>query len=133
MPNYHPPKPLSNAHSTIATADLSYEAHGKCGCQTIILSDGGDDTTTVWSAASPSSQPEISGCTDYSNVYKVVAIENTKFRGLHINNIAESQINSLIFAETSFILKTNSELLADFTMVDILSGTVMLYRDCDQS
>jgi len=39
----------------------------------------------------------------------------------------------LLFGNTSFILKTSSEILANFESVEILSGTLMLYRDCEQS
>ena len=48
--------------------------HGKCGCQTIILNDDIDDATE-WSAHDePTGQPVITGCTDYSHVYKIVAL-----------------------------------------------------------
>ena len=37
MAGYHPPKMITSNAAPAITADLSYENHGKCGCQTIIL------------------------------------------------------------------------------------------------
>ena len=130
MAGYHPPKMITSNSAPAVTADLAYEVNGKCGCQTIILSGEG---TREWAALEPTRQPELDGCVDYSNVYKIVALENTKFRTLRIKNIAQQQTDQLIFGNTSFILKTNSEILANFVNIEILSGTLMLYRDCDQS
>tara|TARA_R110000796_G_C14210854_1_gene393238 strand:- start:98 stop:493 length:396 start_codon:yes stop_codon:yes gene_type:complete len=131
MAIYHPPKMITNNAAPILSADLAYEAHGKCGCQTVILSTEG---TTIWDANLPEGQPPIQGCTDYSNAYKIVAIANTKFIRINANNISEEQIDSsLLFANSTFILKQDSEILADFTLVEILSGTLMIYRDCSQS
>jgi len=131
MALYHPPKIITNNAAPVLSADLAYEVNGKCGCQTIILSG---DSTKVWESARPLSQPNISGCIDYSNVYKIVALENTKFRGISANNIAQIQMDeSFGFGNSGFILKINSEILADFTFIEILSGTLMLYRDCSQS
>ena len=132
MAGYHPPKMITSNSAPAITADLAYEAHGKCGCQTIIL-NGDDGGTRVWDAVLPGEQPEISGCRDFSNAYKIVSLENTKFRGLRANNIAQSQMDSLVFGNTGFILKPDAEILADFTFVEILSGTLMIYRDCNQS
>ena len=130
MAGYHPPKMITSNSAPAITADLAYENHGKCGCQTIILTTDGD---RIWAAADPSRQPELEGCADYSNVYKIVALANTKFRALRIKNIAQQQADQLVFGNTSFILKINSEILANFINIEILSGTLMLYRDCDQS
>jgi len=130
MATYHPPKIITTQASPAITADLTYEAHGKCGCQTIILSS---EVTRAWNAREPQSQPELNDCIDYSNVYKIVALANTKFRGLTANNIAQSQLDSLLFSNSSFILKLGSEILANFNYVEILSGTLILYRDCHQS
>lgn len=128
---YHPPTTLTSNSSPAITADLAYEAHGKCGCQTVILSSDG---TKKWRADDPAAQPSIEGCTDYSNAYKIVALENTKFRGLSANNIAQAQItNALVFSVSGFILKPESEILADFTYVEILAGVLIIYRDCSQS
>jgi len=129
--SYHPPKVISNNGATVYSADLAYEAHGKCGCQTVILSSDGN---RKWRADDPALQPSIEGCTDYSNAYKIVALENTKFRGLSANNIAQAQIdNALVFSVSGFILKPESEILADFTYVEILTGVLIIYRDCSQS
>jgi|TARA_R110000824_G_scaffold111790_6_gene260541 hypothetical protein len=132
MAIYHPPKMITNNAAPILSADLAYEGHGKCGCQTIILNDDIDDATE-WSADEPQGQPVITGCTDYSHVYKIVALANTKFRQIRATNIATEHLDAFEFAATGFILKPDAEIMADFIHVDILSGFVMLYRDCEQS
>ncbi len=136
MARYHPPKMITSNSAPAISADLAYEGHGKCGCQTVILTDNtenGIDPVLFWEAITPSSQPTITGCADYSHVYKVVALENVKFRNLEATNIAQQSLNALVFGNGAFILRTGSEIMADFTKVHILSGTLMLYRDCDQS
>ena len=132
MAIYHPPKMITNNAAPVLSADLAYEAHGKCGCQTIFLTEE-EGGTTEWEANNPSGQPELEGCTDYSNAYKIVALENTKFREITANNIAEGQLANFIFGNTGFKLMTGSEILADFTKIDIISGMLMIYRDCEQS
>ena len=133
MALYHPPKIITNNAAPVLSADLAYEVNGKCGCQTIILSNA-EGGTTEWRANAPGEQPTLTGCLDYSNVYKIVALANTKFRFMSANNIQQDQMDrSLLFNNSSFILKPESEILADFTYINILSGTLMLYRDCSQS
>ena len=136
MTQYHPQKQISNNQATIYTADLSYEAHGKCGCQTIILTNLGEEPVTSWDAAAPNLQPGLPNsvvCSDVSNVYKIVALANTKFRSVAANNLATNNTNNLVFGVSGFILKTGSEMLADFTAMRIISGMLILYRDCNQS
>ena len=131
MARYHPPKMITSNSAPAITADLADEVNGKWGCQTIILSGDG---TRAWEASAPNRQPELDGCTDYSHVYKIVALENTKFRSIRAKNIAQEQMDSsLLFNNSAFILKPDANILADFTFVEILSGTLMLYRDCNQS
>ena len=134
MARYHPPKMISNNAAPVLSADLAYEAHGKCGCQTIVLCDAGSPAgTTVWRANDPGGQPELEGCTDYSNAYRIVALENTKFREIEANNIVTEQLESFVFGNTAFKLLAGDEILADFTHIDIISGLLMIYRDCEQS
>tara|TARA_R100000655_G_scaffold90012_1_gene130551 strand:- start:1326 stop:1736 length:411 start_codon:yes stop_codon:yes gene_type:complete len=136
MTRYHPKEVITNNQATINTADLAYEAHGKCGCQTVILSDEQEEPYTAWYANEPQSMPSLPNeaeCTDYSNVYKIVALSNTKFRDLQALNIADLQIKALLFGSGGFKLLAGHEIYANFTYVEILSGTVMLYRDCQQS
>jgi hypothetical protein len=130
---YHPPEIITTQASPAITADLAYEVNGKCGCQTIILSNS-NGGTTEWRANAPGEQPTLEGCADYSHVYKIVALENSKFRTLGVGNIASEQIiSSLEFGTSGLIFKEGSEILADFTYVNMLSGTLILYRDCNQS
>ena len=39
MALYHPPEIITNNAAPVLSADLAYEVNGKCGCQTIILSN----------------------------------------------------------------------------------------------
>ena len=133
MALYHPPKMITNNAAPILSADLAYEVNGKCGCQTILLSNNLNDPYKTWYADDPTEQPEVAGCTDYSHVYKIVALSNVKFRRIDANNIAQEQMNNLLFGNGGFIFKMFSEMLADFTAIEILSGELMLYRDCEQS
>ena len=73
---------ITNNSAPILSADLAYEAHGKCGCQTVLLSNGMLDGTTRWSAGAPAAQPALpdgTECNDTSHVYRIVALSNTKF------------------------------------------------------
>ena len=133
MAIYHPPKMITNNAAPILSADLAYEGHGKCGCQTIILSDEGLEEHKEWYANLPAGQPTITGCVDYSTVYKIVALENSKFRALTATNLAPSHISALLHGDSGYIFKTDSEIMANFTEVEILTGTIILYRDCSQS
>ena len=129
MAIYHPPKMITNNAAPILSADLAYEVNGKCGCETIILSDMEGGVLT-WDSANPSEPPGVAGCIDYSNVYKIVALKNTELRTVLANNLSTV---SQLQLETGFSFKAGSELLADFTYIKILSGMVILYRDCSQS
>ena len=127
MAIYHPPKMITNNAAPILSADLAYEVNGKCGCETIILSDmeGG---LAEWSADTPDTG--VSGCSDTSHVYKMVALENALFRTVSADNLSALSQTTL---ETGFSLKIGSEILADFTSIEVTRGMVILYRDCEQS
>ena len=136
MGSYHPPKMITTNAAPAITADLAYEGHGKCGCQTIILSDISPEGVTPvleWDATNPDAQPSLPSCDDYSHVYKIVALVDTKFRTLTTTNIPADAIAPLLVTSGAFVLQTGSEILADFTFVRITAGTCILYRDCDQS
>ena len=128
MALYHPPKVITNNAAPVLSADLAYEVNGKCGCETIVLSDT-PDGGKLWSATAPAINA-VPNCTDYSHVYKIVALANTNFRDVDATNLSDLSQMQL---ETGFSLKTGSEILADFTRIQIVSGTIILYRDCSQS
>ena len=128
MAIYHPPKMITNNAAPILSADLAYEVNGKCGCETIILNDG-EGFAVEWSADEPT-DPGVVGCVDLSHVYKIVALENTNFRTVEATNLSNMS-QSMI--ETGFSFKTGSEMLADFTHIQIVSGMIILYKDCSQS
>ena len=127
MAIYHPPKMITNNAAPILSADLAYEVNGKCGCETIILSDM-DGGVTTWN--SEDGLENIPGCEDKSHAYKMVALENALFRTVVATNLSAVSQQTL---ETGFSLKIGSEILADFTEVEVTRGMVILYRDCSQS
>tara|TARA_R110000824_G_scaffold2148_1_gene10185 strand:- start:435 stop:818 length:384 start_codon:yes stop_codon:yes gene_type:complete len=127
MAIYHPPKMITNNAAPILSADLAYEVNGKCGCETIILSDM-DGGLTSWDA--DEADTGVAGCSDTSHVYKMVALENALFRTAEATNLSTVSQNTL---ETGFSLKIGSEILADFTSIEVTRGMVILYRDCSQS
>ena len=128
MALYHPPKIITNNAAPVLSADLAYEVNGKCGCETIILGDM-DGGVQLWDASNPVVNG-VPNCTDYSHVYKMVALSNTNIRTIVATNLStESQFQ----LQTGLTFKTGSEILADFTYIKITSGTVILYRDCSQS
>tara|TARA_R110000744_G_scaffold122650_1_gene227641 strand:- start:303 stop:692 length:390 start_codon:yes stop_codon:yes gene_type:complete len=129
MALYHPPKIITNNAAPVLAADLAYEAHGKCGCETIILSDMEAGGVTTWDSQDPV-DPGVVGCEDYSHVYRMVSLENAMFRTVVATNLSEA---SMLQLETGFSLKTGSEILADFTSIELTRGMVILYRDCEQS
>tara|TARA_R110000824_G_scaffold202163_2_gene386389 strand:+ start:77 stop:463 length:387 start_codon:yes stop_codon:yes gene_type:complete len=128
MALYHPPKMITNNAAPVLSADLAYEVNGKCGCETIVLSDT-PDGELIWDSENPGID-SVPNCTDYSHVYKIVALANTNFRTVLATNLS---VKSVMQLETGFSFKTGSELLADFTYIRIISGTIILYRDCEQS
>jgi hypothetical protein len=129
MALYHPPEIITNNTAPVLSADLAYEVNGKCGCETIILSDTPDFGVQTWDVANPVVNG-VPNCTDYSHVYKMVALSNTNIRTIIATNLStESQFQ----LQTGLTFKTGSEILADFTYIKITSGTVILYRDCSQS
>jgi hypothetical protein len=125
MATYHPPKIITSNSAPAITADLAYEVNGKCGCETIIL---GDNTLEkIWDSTEP---PGITGCLDYNHAWKMVALENTNFRRVRATNLS---VRSTAVLETGFSFKTGSEIMADLTYVEIVSGTVIIYQGCEQS
>ena len=126
---YHPPKMITNNAAPVLSADLAYEVNCKCGCETIILSDNGAFPVVRWAASEWVST--IPGCVDKGNVYKVVCLEqNTNIRYARATNLSE---RSSLQLESGFQFKIGSEILADFYEFEIVSGTVILYKSCNQS
>lgn len=127
MAIYHPPKPIANNQAPVLTADLMYEDHGKCGCETVILSDvaGG---RTIWNTAAPIQS--VDNCLENTHAWKVVALRDTIIRQVAATNLSLTSTTGLI---TSFTFKAGTEIMADFTYFHLLTGMVILYMDGDQS
>jgi hypothetical protein len=127
MAIYHPPKPITNNQAPMLSADLMYEDHGKCGCETVILSDvaGG---RTIWNTAAPILS--IDGCLESTHAWKVVALRDTIIRQVAATNLSLTSTTGLI---TSFTFQAGTEIMADFTYFHLLTGMVILYMDGAQS
>jgi len=123
---YFPPNIITNNAAPPIAADLAYEDHGKCGCETVILC-GRVGGNKIWDSSNPTT--EIEGCEDYSHGWKVVALEDTAIRSCLATNLSLGSI----FALTSTTFKRGEELMADFTYFRVTSGTVIIYKDCSQS
>jgi len=123
---YFPPNIITNNAAPPIAADLAYEDHGKCGCETVIICSrvGG---VSIWDSTNPGTG--IEGCQDYSHAWKVVALEDSTIRTCTATNLSADSI----FALTSFTFKRGEELMADFTYFRVTLGTVMIYKDCSQS
>lgn len=127
MAIYHPPKPITNNQAPMLSADLMYEDHGKCGCETVILSDvsGG---RVIWNTAAPILS--IDGCLESTHAWKAVALRDTIIRQVAATNLSLTSTTGLI---TSFTFQAGTEIMADFTYFHLLTGMVILYMDGDQS
>ena len=125
--SYHPPKMISNNAATIYSADLSYEAHGKCGCETVILASvaGG---RVIWDSANPILS--VDGCLEETHAWKVVALKDSIIRAVSATNLSVSSTTGL---RTSFTFQAGTEIMADFTYFHIMTGMVILYMDGSQS
>ena len=138
MATYHPPKMITSNSAPAITADLAYEAHGKCGRTRILTStfDGGIDTNIF------DAREEKNG-----NAYKMVVLRTGDknpikdcpcdfggfFEIIKCSNINPQDIQALL----SVPITQPFELYADFELV-VLSQSlpgfvVVLYMDCTQS
>jgi len=132
---YHPPKIITSNSAPAITADLAYEAHGKCG-KTVILNSNSELTSI------------FDGRFTGRNAYKMVVLRlgdrptNPKdcpcdyggmFKSIECKNIEPNGLSGLIQVPITqpFELYGNFELV----VLDIaLKGfVVVLYMDCSQS
>ena len=127
MATYHPPVMITNNAAPSISADLMYEDHGKCGCETVILSDVLNGRV-LWNAASPI--VSIVECQDYSHAWKAVALRDSVMRQVSATNLSLTSTTGLI---TSFTFQAGTEIMADFTYWHLLTGMVILYMDGSQS
>ena len=138
MATYHPPKIITTQASPAITADLAYEAHGKCGNTRILTSSNiGAFESNVFDA-----NAEGNG-----NAYKMVVLRTGDkasnrdcpcdyggfFEIIKCNNINFQDLQALM----NVPITQQFELYADFELVvlsQILPGFVVaLYMDCKQS
>jgi hypothetical protein len=141
MARYHPIDPIDNNQAPVLTADLAYEAHGKCG-QTRILTTtaGSEEGSNLFNAAAE----------DTGNAWKMVILNIGKtrvdtscpcvkygmisiFRAGNMSAADELRIESTKFNEHS----VGVEIMADIEKVELDASfpdmTVILYIDCAQS
>ena len=127
MAIYHPPVMITNNAAPSISADLMYEDHGKCGCETVILSDvaGG---RTLWDSSNPILS--IDKCLESTHAWKAVALRDGIIRQVAATNLSLTSTTGLI---TSFTFQAGTEIMADFTYWHLLTGMVILYMDGSQS
>ena len=138
MATYHPPKIITTQASPAITADLAYEAHGKCGNTRILTSSNiGAFESNVFDA-----NAEGNG-----NAYKMVVLRTGDkapikdcpcdfggfFEIIKCSNISGQDLQALM----NVPITQQFELYADFELVVLsqnLPGfVVVLYMDCKQS
>ena len=125
---------ITNNAAPILSADLAYEAHGKCGNTRILTSMAGSN---IFDASAEGN----------GNAYKMVILQvGTEsiseacrctffgiFRKLRCNNMSLADITLL----EGMPITNTFELYGDFTLVELdasIGGfTVVLYMDCQQS
>ncbi len=137
MATYHPPKIITTQASPAITADLAYEAHGKCGNTRILTS----------SKIGPSANIFDSRVEKNGNAYKMVVLRTGDkapnrdcpcdyggfFESIKCSNISSQDLQALLLVP----ITQQFELYADFEVVVLdtsLPGFVVaLYMDCKQS
>lgn len=120
MAIYHPPKMITNNAAPVLSADLAYEAHGKCGNTRILMNEEGGNE---FNAAEEGTR----------NAWKVVFLHKTVVTAFSANNISAvdcAKIEGHTFEE-------GTEIMADITRLAITTGgdhgLAILYIDCEQS
>jgi len=131
---YHPPKIITSNSAPAITADLAYEAHGKCG-QTVILNSS-KEVTAIFDA-------RLAG----RNAYKMVVLRmgdkapnrdcpcdyGGMFKTIQCKNIEPSGLAGLVDVPITkpFELYGNFEIVRLNTLLP--GFVVVLYMDCEQS
>tara|TARA_R100000541_G_scaffold43964_2_gene51111 strand:- start:296 stop:700 length:405 start_codon:yes stop_codon:yes gene_type:complete len=134
MATYHPPKIITTQASPAITADLAYEAHGKCG-QTVVLNSNSEELALFDS--------RVTG----RNAYKMVVLRlgdkalnrdcpcdlAGMFKTIKCKNIEPNGLSGLIQVPITqtFELYGNFEVVA--LDINIAGFVVVMYMDCEQS
>ena len=123
---YSPPKMITNNASPILSADLAYEAHGKCG-STWVIDISSRLNGTFNASATPSK----------TNGWKVVFVHDTTVKVFIADNMNTAQSDMLGSIARGVIHPAGSEIMADISNIEIDeragSGLAIIYRDCTQS
>jgi len=131
MAIYHPPKMITNNAAPIVSADLAYEAHGKCGI-TRVLHANHQDSGNVFDADSEGTR----------NAWKVVFLQESTIEEFQANNISNGfpvvvQNDCQKLSEQTYA--AGIEIMADITHLTLYvdearpQGLCILYIDCEQS
>jgi len=107
------PRDISNNSADIYEASLLYEQNGKCGTTRVLTS--GDS----WDWA-----------TRGQKCWKIVVLQDAVFSSLASDNIIPADCTKIV---ASGGLIAGTEMMADFTSLDIDDGLIILYMDCSQS
>ena len=132
--HYHPPEIITNNASPVLSADLAYEAHGKCGITRVLNADDANDNN-VFNAYDEGVQ----------NAWKVVFLQETTvvyFRANNISNgfpIAAQNDCQKLGHSGGVTYAAGIEIMADITNLQLYvdevrpEGLCILYIDCTQS
>ena len=137
MATYHPPKIITTQASPAITADLAYEAHGKCGNTRILTSSKISPSANIFNAIAEGN----------GNAYKMVVLRMGDkapnrdcpcdyggfFESIKCSNISSQDLQALLLVP----ITQPFELYGDFELVSLSTNlpgfVVVLYMDCKQS
>tara|TARA_R100001530_G_scaffold109968_1_gene77324 strand:+ start:539 stop:919 length:381 start_codon:yes stop_codon:yes gene_type:complete len=126
MARYFPPEAITNNAAPVLSADLAYEAHGKCGTTRVLENDRTLDGNIFDSVTEGT-----------VNAWKIVFLNETTVMDFQTNNMDIVNQARLGDATTSKVYPAGIEIMADIKYVKIDdradNGLAILYLDCQQS
>jgi len=124
---YNPPKMITNNAAPILSADLAYEAHGKCGSSFTIENSRLLDAN-IFNAHT---------LLTLTKAWKIVFLTETLIIDFQADNMATADYEKLGTALRPKKYAAGVEIMADITYVKIddrhATGCAILYSDCTQS
>ena len=127
MALYNPPKMITNNAAPILSADLAYEAHGKCGSSHTIENNRVLDANIF----------DVSTLPILNDAWKIVFLTETLVIDFQAKNMATADYEKLGTVLRPKKYAAGVEIMADITYVKIddrhATGCAILYSDCTQS
>ena len=127
MAIYNPPVVITNNASPVLSADLAYEAHGKCGSSHTIENNRVLDANIF----------DVSTLPILNDAWKIVFLTETLVIDFQAKNMATADYEKLGTVLRPKKYAAGVEIMADITYVKIddrhATGCAILYSDCTQS